>query len=136
MKNESKDKLSKGNRKLKKGFTLVEILIVLALIGIVAGLVMKDLGGAFSSGKTQAATIWVESTGPALLNRYLIQVGEYPKSLNELLTPPAGVDPFVNKASELEDPWKKPYQYTVQGSSFEIFTTDPDGNKISNKSSK
>jgi len=41
----------------KRGFTLVEILIVLALIGIVAGLAMSNLGGIFGSGKVQAADL-------------------------------------------------------------------------------
>ena len=51
----------------KKGFTLVEILIVLALIGIVAGLAMSNLGGIFGSGKVQAAQTWVNSTGEAYI---------------------------------------------------------------------
>ncbi len=134
MKNESKDNLSKDNRKLKKGFTLVEILIVLALIGIVAGLAMSNLGGIFQGGKATAAQTWVDSTGPAYVNSYLALVGEYPKTLKDLQTPPNGLPPFVKKASDLEDPWGNPYQYTLQGSSFEIFTTDPDGKKISSNS--
>jgi len=42
-----------------RGFTLVEILIVLALIGIVAGLAMSNLGDIFGGGKEKAARIWV-----------------------------------------------------------------------------
>ena len=117
---------------------MVEILIVLALIGIVAGLGMKNLTGLFSEGKERAAQTWVNSTGPAYINSYLAIVGEYPNSLNDLLNPPDGITPFVNKASDLEVPWSTKqnpiqYQYTLQGSSFEIFTTDPDGKRISNK---
>ena len=40
-----------GFIKAKRGFTLVEILIVLALIGIVAGLAMQNLGGIFGGGR-------------------------------------------------------------------------------------
>ena len=71
-------------RKSTRGFTLVEILIVLALIGIVAGLAMQNLGGIFGGGKVKAAQTWVNSTGPAYINSYLALVGEYPKSLNDL----------------------------------------------------
>ena len=134
MKNESKENSSKDNRKLKRGFTLVEILIVLALIGLVGGLAMSNLGGIFETGKARAAQTWVDSTGPAYVNSYLALVGEYPKTLKDLQTPPNGLPPFVKKASDLEDPWGNPYQYTLQGSSFEIFTTDPDGKKISSNS--
>ena len=124
---------SNTTRNSARGFTLVEILIVLALIGIVAGLAMQNLGGIFGGGRVQAAQTWVDSTGPAYVNSYLALVGEYPKSLSDLQNPPNGLPPFVNKASDLEDPWGNPYQYTLQGSSFEIFTTDPDGKRISNK---
>ena len=122
-----------GYIKAKRGFTLVEILIVLALIGIVAGLAMQNLGGIFGGGKEKAAQTWVNSTGPAYISSYLALVGEYPKSLSDLQTPPSGVPPFVNKTSDLNDPWGKPYQYTPQGTSFELWTTSPDGKRLSNK---
>jgi len=125
------------NEKIKvnftRGFTLVEILIVLALIGIVAGLAMQNLGGIFGEGKEKAAKTWVSATGPAYINSYLALVGNYPSTLNELLTPPDGFTPFVNKASDLNDPWGKQYQYTVQSGSFTLSTTTPDGTPISNK---
>ena len=122
-----------SSQRLKRGFTLVEILIVLALIGIVAGLAMSNLGEIFGGGKVKAAQTWVNSTGPAYVNSYLALVGEYPKTLSDLQSPPSGVPPFVNKASDLNDPWGKPYQYTLQASNFELWTTDPDGKRISNK---
>ena len=113
----------------KRGFTLVEILIVLALIGIVAGLAMSNLGEIFGGGKEKAARIWVESTGPAYLESYNAINGNYPGTLNELL---AGDVKFVKKESDLKDPWGKPYQYTNPGPNYELFTMNPSGQKISN----
>ena len=113
-----------GYIKAKRGFTLVEILIVLALIGIVAGLAMQNLGGIF--GEEKKKLLRHGSIVLALrINSYLALVGEYPKSLSDLQTPPSGVPPFVNKTSDLNDPWGKPYQYTPQGTSFELWTTPP-----------
>ena len=120
-------------RRASKGFTLVEILIVLALIGIVAGLAMQNLGGLFGDGKEKAAKTWINSTGPAYVNSYLALVGNYPATLNDLLSPPSGVTPFVNKASDLNDPWGKQYQYALQANSFELWTTNPEGKRLSNK---
>ena len=62
---------SKSLRNLRKakGFTLVEILIVLALIGIVAGLAMSNLGEIFGGGKVKAAQTWVNSTGGSLCHQ-------------------------------------------------------------------
>tara|TARA_B100002019_G_C20934716_1_gene433853 strand:- start:90 stop:515 length:426 start_codon:yes stop_codon:yes gene_type:complete len=126
----------KLNRSARKGFTLVEILIVLALIGIVAGLAMSNLGEIFGGGQVKAAKTWVNSTGEAYITSYFAMVGEYPKSLNDLRTPPNGVPPFVKRASDLNDPWGNPYVYQYPGArntgSFDLSTTAPDGSVIGN----
>jgi len=135
------NKLNSGTTNSKitkktKGFTLVEILIVLALIGIVAGLTMSNIGGIFGGSKVKAAQQWVNSTGEAYVTSYLTLVGEYPSTLSDLQTPPDGIPPFVKRASDLNDPWKKPYQYQYPGtnnpSSFDLFTTSPEGKIIGN----
>ena len=119
-----------------RGFTLVEILIVLALIGIVAGLAMSNLGEIFGGGKVKAAQTWVNSTGEAYVNSYLAMVGDYPKSLSDLKNPPNGVPPFVKRASDLQDPWGKNYTYQYPGTrntgSFDLSTTAPDGTVLGN----
>ncbi|MDG0963653.1 MAG: type II secretion system protein GspG [Opitutales bacterium] len=134
MKISSDNHLIRGTR--KRGFTLVEILIVLALIGIVAGLAMSNLGEIFGGGKVKAAQTWVNSTGEAYVTSYFALVGEYPKSLADLKTPPAGTPPFVKRASDLQDPWGKDYIYQYPGTrntgSFDISTTAPDGSVIGN----
>lgn len=120
----------------QRGFTLVEILIVLALIGIVAGLAMSNLGEIFGGGKVKAAQTWVNSTGEAYVNSYLAMVGDYPKSLSDLQNPPNGIPPFVKRASDLQDPWGKNYTYQYPGTrntgSFDLSTTAPDGVVLGN----
>lgn len=132
--NLQKNRRSKNRR--PKGFTLVEILIVLALIGIVAGLAMSNLGEIFGGGKVKAAQTWVNSTGEAYVNSYLAMVGDYPKSLADLRNPPKGVPPFVKRASDLKDPWGKDYVYQYPGArntgSFDLSTTAPDGTVLGN----
>ena len=136
MNNSSNQFIEKASLNLKRGFTLVEILIVLALIGIVAGLAMSNLGALFGGVKIKAAQTWVNRTGEAYVTSYFALVGEYPKSLNDLKTPPNGVPPFVKRASDLNDPWGKPYVYQYPGTrntgSFDISTTSPDGKVIGN----
>ncbi|OUU28907.1 MAG: hypothetical protein CBC04_00515 [Verrucomicrobia bacterium TMED44] len=136
MKNPNSEVFKNKSRLAKKGFTLVEILIVLALIGIVAGLAMSNLGEIFGGGKVKAAQTWVNSTGEAYVTSYFAMVGEYPKSLNDLKTPPNGVPPFVKRTSDLNDPWGKPYVYQYPGTrnsgSFDLSTTAPDGKLIGN----
>ncbi|HAU58855.1 MAG TPA: hypothetical protein DHU78_09385 [Opitutae bacterium] len=123
-------------KRRKKGFTLIEILIVLALIGVIATLTMSNIGGIFGGSQVKAAQQWVNSTGEAYVTSYLTLVGEYPSSLSDLQNPPDGIPPFVKRASDLNDPWKKPYQYQYPGtnnpSSFDLFTSAPDGKIIGN----
>ena len=136
MKKISEIRIENNIRNTSKGFTLVEILIVLALIGIVAGLAMSNLGEIFGGGQEKAAKTWVNSTGEAYVTSYFAMVGEYPKSLNDLRTPPNGVPPFVKRASDLNDPWGKPYVYQYPGTrnpgSFDLSTTTPAGQVIGN----
>ena len=62
--------------------------------------------------------------------------GRVSKSLNDLRTPPNGVPPFVKRASDLNDPWGKPYVYQYPGTrnpgSFDLSTTTPAGQVIGN----
>tara|TARA_A100001037_G_scaffold306249_1_gene350174 strand:- start:2744 stop:3178 length:435 start_codon:yes stop_codon:yes gene_type:complete len=120
------------------GFTLVEMLIVLAMIGLVAGLTIYNLSGSFESGKINTARNWVNGPGKAAVTTYYIQAGNYPNSLDDLLTTVAGAtSPVVDKPSGLLDPWKKKYQYKAppgdkNPGSFDLWTTAPDGTMIGN----
>ena len=124
--NQPNNKPVQSASKATRGFTLVEILIVLALIGIIAGLAMGDLGSIFGGGKEQAAKTWVNSTGKAYVNIYNAREGNYPKTLADLKNPPNGIDPLVTQDSELLDPWNKNYQYKYPGTknpkSFDLWT--------------
>lgn len=117
---------------------MVEMLIVLALIGLVAGLTIYNLSGSFESGKVNTARNWVNGPGKAAVTTYYLQASEYPANLDALLVAPPGVGaPVVEKASGLLDPWKKKYQYKSppgdkNPGSFDLWTTAPDGTVIGN----
>jgi general secretion pathway protein G len=138
MKQDQKESPDTANRKRSAGFTLVEMLIVLAMIGLVAGLVIVNLSGSFESGKINTARNWVNGPGKAAVTTYYLQAGEYPATLDALLSAPPGVTtPVVEKASGLLDPWKKKYQYkgppgVRNPGSFDLWTTAPDGTEIGN----
>lgn len=105
----------------QNGFTLVELLVVLAILGLLAAIatpqVMKHLGHA----KVQTAHIEIKNIGVAL-DLFRIDVGRYPKQeegLTALLTQPATLDswkgPYLDKQTNLQDPWGTPYVYRIPG---------------------
>ena len=110
-------------RASEQGFTLMEMLIVLVVIGLIAAVaipqLMKLLGGA----KHRAAQIQIETVAHAA-DYYQMDVGAYPtveQGLKVLWTAPADTaawnGPYVPRQKQLIDPWGKPFLYRIPGKS-------------------
>src|SRR3954469_9242804 len=106
-----------------RSFTLLEILVVLAIIGLVAGLAISKIGGIFDSAKMDAARLFVNTSVKTPLTTYKIHMGDYPSTsdgLNALITPPAAHadswhGPYIEGSKVPTDPWGEPYQYQYPG---------------------
>jgi general secretion pathway protein G len=112
--------MKKRERRREEGFTLVEILIVVIIIGLLAALVGPKLFGKVSSAKLKAAKAQIELFGTAL-DAFRLDVGRYPtgeEGLKALREKPSGVDgwqgPYLPKEIPL-DPWGRPYLYISPG---------------------
>lgn len=103
------------------GFTLVELLVVLVILGLVMGLVGPRVLGYLSSSRERAARLQLQSFSAAL-DLYFLDMGRYPttsEGLNALVKAPAGQDkwagPYVQQGAIPMDPWGKPYEYRTPG---------------------
>jgi general secretion pathway protein G len=103
------------------GFTLVEMLVVIAIIGLVVGLVGPRVLNYLSESKVKAAKIQIESFSAAL-DLYYLDNGGYPgtnEGLTALVQRPAAAlawnGPYLTTGSVPVDPWGHPYVYKVPG---------------------
>lgn len=113
--------LDDDDRRRERGYTLMEILIVLALLALIAGFAVPNLMKVFGTAKTKAATIQINNLG-AVLDIYRLENGAYPsgeQGLKALVTAPPNMaswnGPYLDKESALTDPWNNPYRYKVPG---------------------
>ena len=105
----------------ERGFTLVEMLVVLTIIGLIMALVGPRVLTYLAESKVKAAKIQIESFSSAL-DLYHIDVGRYPSTsegLAALVRQPGGVrawnGPYLRTGGVPEDPWGRPYAYRSPG---------------------
>jgi general secretion pathway protein G len=103
------------------GFTLIEMLVVLAIIGLLVGLVAPRVLGILAESKVKTAHIQIESFKNAL-DLYFLDEGHYPSSsegLSALSVRPVDESswngPYLKGAVVPRDPWNNPYIYRAPG---------------------
>jgi general secretion pathway protein G len=104
-------------RRSSRGFTLLEMLAVIVLLGIVATIVVRQVGsnvdkGKYGAGKAQLASLSMK------VDSYALDVGSPPKNLDDLLNKPAAQrnwnGPYA-RPSDLQDPFGHPFGYLNPG---------------------
>ena len=122
------------------GFSLIEILIVIALIAVIATLSIGNIGKIFGGQQSKVASIFVKQTVKLGFTAYKIDVGSYPNSeegLAALTKAPAGKEsrwngPYIDSIPA--DPWGNAYKYRFPGSNnidgskgYDIWSLGEDG---------
>jgi general secretion pathway protein G len=121
--------------KKQNGFTLLELLVVLGIIAMLAGLVGPQVMKHMAEAKVKAAKVQIEDLSQTL-DMYKLDVGSYPtgeQGLNALVENPGDVQrwngPYLKKAKIPLDPWNNEYRYSAPGEhgKFDIVSLGADG---------
>lgn len=127
--------------KNQKGFTLIEILVVVIIIGILAALVIPKFSGRTEQARITSAKTQIASNFGSALDMYEADNGFYPtteQGLEALLVQPSTdpapknwKGPYLKSDTIPNDPWGKPYIYSCPGthnpSGYDLYSCGPDG---------
>ena len=124
-----------AQRRDEAGYTLMELLVVLAILGLLAAIATPMVLHYLDSAKVSTAKTEVANLS-AGLDLFKYDVGRYPttqEGLEALVNPPADAEnwngPYVKKTTKLSDPWGHPYVYKVPGdhAAYDIASYGPAG---------
>ena len=127
----TKRSITRSPKRAQAGFSLIEIILVVVLIGgIVAFAATRILGGGdrakYNLAKSQVQTLAEK------VQQYENDTGSLPNTLDELVSQPGNAAGWLGpyaKASELKDPWNHPFEYHVPGDNqpFDLICFGKDG---------
>ncbi len=112
----------------RKGFTLVELLVVIVILSILSGIAAPKFfeqikKARYDSCKPKMAQI------ESVIETFLMNTQDYPVSLNELIVDPGlpgWAGPYL-KEKQLYDPWDNPFQYIPYNGGYDLFSYGADG---------
>ena len=125
----------RARRRSERGYTLVEILVVITIIGLIMALVGPRVLNYLTESKVKTARIQIQSFASAL-DLFYLDAGRYPTSaegLAVLVRPTAGVTawngPYLKGGIVPADPWGKPYVYRSPGEhgAYDVVSFGSDG---------
>lgn len=117
----------------RKAFTLAEVMVVLVIIGLLAGVIGVNVRSYLVKGRQKAAKVDISRLSEALESFYAL-TGRYPTNDEglEILTKPSEKmpEPPLKANQKLTDPWGNPYQYNCPGEAsnpYEVISYGADG---------
>jgi general secretion pathway protein G len=119
-------------RRGQRGMTLIEIMIVIAILGMLASAVVWGVMGSFERAKIGTTRLKIKGL-EGEMNKFRVAYGEYPsqgQGIAALMNPPDGGPSFLNDKKVPRDEWRNEFLYFNPGRSgqpFELVSKGPDG---------
>ena len=127
-------------RRARRAFTILEILVVIGIIGLLAGLVVTNTDRIFGQSQQDVARLFVRDSMKTPLVRYRIDLGDYPttaEGLQALVAAPSSAGakwrgPYIDAGGGKVplDPWGQAYEYRYPGvknaGGYDLFSKGPD----------
>ena len=122
-------------RHVPRGVTLIELMVVIVIIGLLAGLIAPNVVDYIDKARVATAKAQIKHLHDAVRNYYM-DTGEYPQTLLDLVEEPPGVEGwnkngYLDNATEIpQDPWNNDFEYQYPGTlggNFDIFSYGRDG---------
>lgn len=126
-------KTKRRYRRTMQGYTLTEMLVVVAIIGLISAVVIPQTIGQLGKAQNRTSKLQAQSVASAV-EQFQADTGRLPteeEGLQVLVTRPTGLDswtgPYIRTQAQLKDSWGRPFIYKPEGSGFTIGSLGADG---------
>ncbi len=122
----NKREIKKIARKAEQGFTLIEIMVVVGIIGLLVAVLIPNVTGKMNEARVSAARVQIKNVEEALVAYNMKHGGKYPDSLQPLTEETDDEDALLQGG--IEDPWGNELKYEKRGKKRPLITSaGPDG---------
>ena len=122
----NREEIKKTVRKAQQGFTLIEIMVVVGIIGLLVAVLIPNVTGKMNEARIASARIQIKNVDEALVAYSMKHGGKYPDSLDVLTEESEDEDALLQGGTE--DPWGNALQLEKRGKKRpKITSAGPDG---------
>lgn len=131
---------NRRRRTRQRGFTLLEILLVVGLLALLASIAIPALTAQAERAKVNMVKAVILSNGTLsqAIKQFRFDIGQYPEELMDLVEKPGDAEmedkwttPYLEDVSGLKDPWSRDFEYTAPGThnedGFDLWSLGPNG---------